>query len=312
MLDKIVFLVGPTAVGKTEVSVILAKKLNAEIISCDSMQIYKGIDIIVSKPGPNLRKKIPHHLINLVPFNKEYDVSRYRKEAVRKVREIIKKGKIPLFVGGTGLYISVLIDGIFEVKAKAKIKIEQIRKRLYGQLEKIGRLRLYERLRTIDPIAARKIHPRDAKRIIRALEVYYATGKSISELQKQRRGLRLDYDIKIFCLNMPRDRLYKRIDERAEKMFQQGAVVEVKGLLKKKLSRTVLCAIGIKEIKGYLDGLYDLEEAKRLIRRNTRHFAKRQLTWFRKDKRIKWIEIDREEKPIETANRILNKLRGAI
>lgn len=305
MKPRIVFLVGPTATGKTDIAVSLAKKINAEIISCDSMQIYKGMDIITSKPPVSLRKRISHYLINLVSADKEYNVSQYRKQALKAIKKILKKKKTPLFVGGSGLYMSVLIDGIF----KAKPENKTIRKQLYKLAEGFGSHYLYNRLKKVDQEAALRIHPNDAKRIIRGLEVFQVTGKPISLLQKHREGLSLDYDIKIFCLNMERDKLYQRIQERLDKMFAKGLVREVKDLLKLKLSRTASCAIGIKELKGYFDGLYGLTEAKRLMKRNTCAYAKRQLTWFRKDKRINWINIKEEEDARKIAKRILKEIQ---
>ncbi|OGX15759.1 MAG: tRNA (adenosine(37)-N6)-dimethylallyltransferase MiaA [Omnitrophica WOR_2 bacterium RBG_13_41_10] len=298
---KIIFLVGPTAVGKSQSAVYLAKKINAEIISCDSMQIYKGMDIITSKPSIILRKTIPHHFISMVSPIKGYNVAQYRRGALKKIQEILEKGKTPLFVGGTGLYMSVLIDGIFQAKSENK----NIRRRLYKELDNLGKEYLYKRLQKLDPEAAAKIHPHDSRRIIRALEVQEATGKPISVLQKERNGIADNYDVRIFCLDTSRQRLYKRIDQRVEEMFKKGLLGEVKKLLKMKLSKTAQAAIGIKELKGYLSGLYDLGEAKSLMKRNTRLYAKRQLTWFRKDKRIEWIEIKGKEKPVSIVNKIL-------
>lgn len=304
MKKRIVFLVGPTAIGKTKIAIYLAKRINAEIVSCDSMQVYKGMDILTSKPSPASKKIVPHHLIDIISPLKEYNVSRYRKDAIRKIKEILKRGKTPLFVGGTGLYMSILIDGIFKAKSLNK----DVRNRLYKQAEAFGSKYLYKRLKNLDPKGASKIHPHDTRRIVRALEVFQALGQPISYLQKQREGLSKNYQIKIFCLNMERQRIYKRIEERVQKMFIKGLVDEVKKLLKLRLSKTASCAIGIKELKGYFDGLYDLEEAKQLMKRNTRSFAKRQLTWFRKDKRINWIEIKDKEKPEKVAERIFREL----
>ena len=302
--QKLIFIVGPTAVGKTEAAVILAQRLNAEIISCDSMQIYKGMDIITSKPAAALRRKVKHHLIGIIGPDREYNVSKFKREALKKIKEILKKGKTPILVGGTGLYMSILIDGIFKTKAQNK----NIRERFYNQAKLMGSDYLYEKLKNVDPQAAAKIHPHDAKRIIRALEVFEITGKPISELQKLKEGLSASYDIKIFCLNMEREKLKKRINERVEKMFSKGAVNEVKKLVRRKLSKTAVSAIGIKELKGYLDGAYDLNEASRLIKRNTRAYAKRQLTWFRKDKRIKWFDLKDTETSKDIAQKIWKEL----
>lgn len=303
---KILFLIGPTAVGKTETAVLFAKKINAEIISCDSMQIYKGMDIITSKPSRSLRRKARHHLIDALSLKEEYNVSNYRKDAIKIIRDIYSRGKVPLFVGGTGLYMAVLIDGIFEVKAQDNA----LRNKLFKQAQSKAKDYLYNRLSRVDPQAAAKIHPNDIKRIIRAIEVFKITGKPISALQKQRTGLSKEYDVVIFGLNMDRDKLYQRIDGRVDKMFKQGLVSEAKKLFRQHLSKTASSAIGIRELKGYFNGEYDLKEAKRLIQKNTRNYAKRQLTWFRKDKRIKWIEVKTNDKPESIARRIAREFNG--
>ncbi|MFH1396952.1 MAG: tRNA (adenosine(37)-N6)-dimethylallyltransferase MiaA [Candidatus Omnitrophota bacterium] len=304
MRKKIIFIVGPTATGKTDIAVDLVKRIKAEIISCDSMQIYKGLDIITSQPSLGLRKKIPHHLISVISPGKEYNVSQYRKAALKKIKKVLDKGKIPLLVGGTGLYMTILLDGIFDIKAENK----NIRRKLHKEASKLGSQHLHSRLKVIDPAAALKIHPNDAKRIIRALEVYEVSGKPISELQKHRVGLWDKYDIKIFCLNMPRAELNNRIEKRVDKMLKNGLIGEVKKLLKKKLSRTASYAIGLKEIKGHLNGEYDLETTKQLITRNTSLYAKRQLTWFRKDKRIQWVNINSKENHQQVAERLFKKM----
>ena len=302
-MDKpeIIFLVGPTASGKTQIAVYLAKRLCAEIISCDSMQIYKGMDILSAKPGAGLKKKIPHHLIGVVPVEKEYNVSRFRDQALKKAKALLKKNKLPLFVGGTGLYVSILLDGIFKSVPVNK----RLRGRLLREAQRSGGKALYLKLKQCDPQAAARIHAHDTRRIIRALEVFRATGKPISQLQRSRRGLRGDYSVRIFCLDLPREELYRRIDCRVERMFRQGAVREVRGLLKKKIGRTASYAIGIRQIKGYLENSYGLEEAKELVKKNTRNFAKRQLTWFRKDKAIEWVRLRGDESPKNAAEKII-------
>jgi len=304
-MQKIVFIVGPTAVGKSEVAYRLAKRLGGEIISCDSMQIYKGMEIISSQPPKFITKRIPHHLTDFIPVSKQYNVSVYRKSAIKKIKEIINRNKLPIFAGGTGLYMSVLADGIFEIKAKDSL----FREKLYKKAKKYGSQALYDRLIKVDPQAALKIHPNDLKRVIRALEVYKVTGKPISLLQKQRVGLKDEYDLRMFCLNMRRDKLYKKIEARTQSMFRAGLLKEAKKLLENKLSKTAAMAIGIDEIKGYLAGEYSLEEAKNRITRNTCLYSKRQLTWFRKDKRIKWIEVKENDRPKKIAEKILGLLR---
>ncbi|MCX5712824.1 MAG: tRNA (adenosine(37)-N6)-dimethylallyltransferase MiaA [Candidatus Omnitrophica bacterium] len=292
MKKRIIFIVGPTGAGKSDVALLLAKKINAAIISCDSMQIYKGMDILTSKPDKLTRRRVKHYLMDEADLTREFDVSKYRKIALKAIGEAEAKGKVALFVGGTGLYVSALKNGLFETQARD----EKLVKRLYSEAKKYGNMRLYKKLKQKDPGAALKIHPNDLKRIVRALEVFKSTGKPISQLQQQRTGLELDHDLEIFCLNLPRDILYERINSRVDEMFKKG-LKEVKGLLKKKISRTASYAIGIKEISGYLKGEYTLEEARQRMQLNTRRYAKRQLTWFRKDPAIKWINIKGSDTP---------------
>ncbi|MFH1440785.1 MAG: tRNA (adenosine(37)-N6)-dimethylallyltransferase MiaA [Candidatus Omnitrophota bacterium] len=301
MKHRVVFLVGPTAVGKSAVGVCLAGKIGGEIISCDSMQVYKGMEIISCQPDEGLKKKIPHHLIAEVLPSREFNVSSYRRRAVKLIDQIIKRGRVPVFVGGTGLYMSIVIDGIFIVKAEDLA----LREKFYQQALEHGSAFLHERLKKVDPEAAGKIHPNDTRRMVRALEVFEVTGKPISFLQKQRKGIVDKYDLSIFCLNMERQLLYKRIKQRVDEMFALGLEDEVKNLLKRKLSMTASKAIGIAELKGYFDGEYGLEEAKEKICRNTCLYSKRQLTWFRKDKRVRWIDVGLEDKPRDVAGRII-------
>lgn len=284
---QILFLIGPTAIGKSRLAVQLAAKINAEIISLDSMQIYRGLDILSSRPSRQMRKKIRHHLLDIVNPDQEFDAAEYRKLALKKIKEIQARGKIPLFAGGTGLYLNIIIDGIF----KNVKKDEALREKLYAQAAKKGNAFLHNKLKKIDPVAASKIHPNDTKRIIRAIEVYQLTGKPISRLWKTRKGLDTKkYEINVFGLNKEREGLYRDINQRVEDMFSQGLVNEVQAVLAKNPSLTCRQAIGIKEIQGYFEGKYGLEYAKELIKKNTRNYAKRQLTWFRKDKRIIWLE----------------------
>jgi len=304
MLKKVIFLTGPTAVGKSAVAISLAKKINAQIISCDSMQVYRGMDIISSKVTALERKKIKHHLLDVITPDKEYNVAKYRKAAISICAKLFLKNKIPLFVGGTGLYYSIIIDGLFPKVAEDKL----IRAKLNKQLKLRGSKHLYVKLLKVDPQAAKKIHPNDARRIIRALEVYFKTGSPISELQKKRIGLSKDYEIKIFGLNLNRQSLYDRIDQRVDHMFKSGLINEVRKLFKLKLSKTASAAIGFKELRDYFNGSITLEQAKLLIKLNSRRYAKRQLTWFRKDKRIEWVNIINQETPEQISQKLWKKL----
>ena len=304
MGNRIIFIVGPTASGKSETAVALAKKINGEIITCDSMQVYKGMDILTAKPSSGLRKRVRHHLLSVVAPSREYNVSKYRADAVKKIKQIIKKGKVPVFAGGTGLYMSVVVDGIFKTGRIDK----GIRKGLYRLALSRGGNYLFNKLKKVDPEAAGKIHPNDTKRLIRALEVFEATGKPISSLQKQRKGLAAaGYDVMIFGLDLDRGALYERINERVDKMLKRGLTREVKKLLKVKLSETARFAIGINEIKGYLEGDYGLDEALDKMKHNSRLYAKRQLTWFRKDKRISWVKVRNNDMPAKVAEMIMEK-----
>ncbi len=305
---KIIFLLGPTGIGKSAVAIKLAKKINAEIISCDSMQVYRRMDILTSQVTRRQKLQIKHHLVGAINPDQEYNAARYRRTAIAICDKLFAAGKIPLFVGGSGLYYSVIVDGLFAAVPQDKI----IRAGLEKQLKLKGNIYLYRRLAKVDRAAAAKIHPHDSRRIIRALEVYLKTGKCISKLQKARVGLGSDYQVKVLGLNAPRQSLYAAIDRRVEKMFTGGVINEVKRLLKAKLSLTAKYAIGIPEVKGHLEGRYDLSECKRLMQRNSRHYAKRQLTWFRKDKRIKWVKIKVGERPAKIAGRIFKNFGKSL
>jgi len=279
---SIIFLVGPTASGKTELSLKLAKELNAEIISCDSMCVYKGMDILTSKPSKDDRREVRHHLIDIIPPAKEFSAAEYRKSALKAVEDIIGRGKTPLFVGGSGLYVTSVIDGLF-TSGKKDLRF---RNKQAGLAKKHGNMYLYNKLKKIDREAASKTHPNNLVRVIRALEIYHTEKKTPSELKQK--TVPLKYKFKIFGLKIDRDELYRNIDRRVEGMFEKGIVQEVKKLSKKRLSLTSRNALGYKEVIGYLKGRYSLNEAKELLKKNTRHFAKRQLTWFRGDLRIEW------------------------
>jgi len=269
------FLVGPTASGKTKLSVKLAKKLDAEIISCDSMCVYKGMDILTSKPSAGVRKKIKHHLIDLVLPTREFSAAEYRALALKAIEDILARGRTPLFVGGSGLYVKAVVDGL----GPSAKKDARFRKKQETLAEKYGKAYLYNKLKRIDPEAARKIHPNNLRYVIRALEIYHAEKKKPSEAKKNREPLK--YKVKIIKIEPDRTELYKNIDDRVEEMFRTGIVNEVKKLSKLKLSLTARGALGYKEVLGCLKGEYSIETAKELLKKNTKHLAKRQITWFR-------------------------------
>lgn len=288
MKNKIIFIVGPTAAGKTELAIKLAKRIGGEIISCDSMQVYKGLDILSAKPSIAQRRQIKHHLIDIISPAHNFNVSKFIKLSTKLIDEIHSRSKIPIFVGGTGLYIGSLLNGLF----KGPATNTKLRSSLYKLAEKYGGSYLYRRLNRVDPESAKKIHPNDIRKMVRALEVYKITKKSISQLKGHRKGLLNNnrFDIHIFGIKMERDKLYELINKRADKMFALGAVREVKEILKNRCSKTFKQALGIKEINSYLNGEISLDKAKNLLKRNTRRYAKRQITWFRKDEKIVWLE----------------------
>lgn len=287
-MPSVIFLVGPTAVGKTELALKLAPKIDAEIISCDSMQVYIGLDIATSKPTPPQRETVRHHLIDFIPPDQEYSVAHYQVDATKIIRELIREGKVPLVVGGSGLYFKALVDGIFE----GPHKDSYLRHQLYTEAKVKGNLYLYNKLKELDYETAIKLNPNDLRRVVRALEVYYASGIPISEFKKNTVGLSSEYEMIIFGLQRARKQLYKRIEKRVEEMFSLGLVEEIKRLKEKKITPIAQQALGYKEVSDYLEGKLSLDETKEILKRNTRRFAKRQLTWFRADKRIQWINLD--------------------
>jgi tRNA dimethylallyltransferase len=304
MKKKIICLIGPTAAGKTEVAIELAKRVGAEIISCDSMQIYKEIDIASCKPDKKKRKTIPHYLTDIISPSQDYNAARFRASAEKIISDIHKRGKIPLIVGGTGLYLRALLDGLFTGPGQNRA----LRKRLSLQAKKHGKAYLYEKLKKADPRAAGGIHPHDLRRVIRALEVYEETGLPISVLKKKTRGIREKYKVYSFGLKWPRSELYERIEKRVDGMFRRGVVAEIRRLAKRRVSRTAKSLLGYKEVEGFLKGEYSRDEARELLKKNTRRYAKRQIGWFRREKGVKWIDISEKDSAKKIAAKILREL----
>lgn len=284
-MNKVIIILGPTAVGKTGVSILLAKALKTEIISADSMQIYKHMDIGTAKPSPAEFREVPHHLINILSPDESFSAGLFRDNAVKVINELHKKNKIPLIVGGTGLYIRTLTRGLFEgPSADWKLRDELM------EAEKArGKGHLYQYLKRLDSDAAEKIEPNDVRRIIRALEVSLKDNR-ISESQKSATKPAPYNFIKI-GLTRERKELYRLIDERVNKMMHDGLLEETKRLFKLNPSATALQSLGYKEIGGYIAGEVSLEEAVELIKKRTRNYAKRQMTWFRKEPDINWVDV---------------------
>ena len=289
-MNKLVILTGPTSVGKTGLSVKLAKKLNGEIISADSMQVYKHMDIGTAKITEGEMDGVRHHLIDVLEPNEEYNVSRFKEEAEAAINDIYARDRLPVIAGGTGFYIQALLyDVDFSDTAQTGY-----RKELMSIAGEEGGYALYDMLRKCDEKAASYIHPNDIKRLTRALEYYHETGMKISEHNEEARKKESPYDFKYFVLNIPRDELYENIDKRVDDMIKKGLVDEVKNLAEMGLddSYVSMKGLGYKEILRSLNGELSLNEAIRIIKRDTRHFAKRQLTWFKRERDCIWINKD--------------------
>jgi tRNA dimethylallyltransferase len=289
-IDRVLVILGPTCVGKTQVSLKLADILNGEIVSFDSRQIYRYLDIGTAKPTKEERDRIRHHLIDQVSPDQKFTAADYGKEARRIIRQIAERNKQPIAVGGSGLYLRALTQGFF----KGPGADERIRKKLMREAQKFGEPHLFRRLRTIDPEAAGRIHPNDSVRIIRALEVYELTGKPISLLQRQEDYQAFPMRFVRIGLNIERSKLYRRIERRVGEMISAGLVEEVKMLKEMGFSPMLkaLKTVGYQELFAHLDGKVDLNTAIENIGMNTRHYAKRQLTWFRRDKEIIWLDAE--------------------
>ena len=289
MDSPLIFILGPTAIGKTEIALRLAERIDAEIVSLDSRQLYRQMDIGTAKPTLAQREAIPHHLIDCVDIDQPFSVADYQRLGDAALADIRMRGGKVLIVGGAGLYFRALVDGLFAGPGADPT----IRERLRREAEENGALVLHARLRQFDPDSASRIHPNNMARIIRALEIYELTGKPISALQVQWKNAGTRYEFRAFGLDMPREKLYNRIEARADRMIDVGLIEEVKGILDAGFSPdcVALRSFGYKEIIDYLGGQLTLVEATVLLKQNTRQFAKRQLTWFRGDSRIEPIDL---------------------
>ena len=284
---KVIVICGPTASGKTTLSIQLAQKINGEIISSDSMQIYKDMNIGTAKPDQQEMQGIKHYLLDFVEPNQRYSVADYKKDAENAIEDILQKGKVPIIVGGTGLYVDSLIYGIEYPNIEFD---ENYRKELERRVEKEGLEKLYEKAKKIDPQAMKKISRNDQKRILRVLEIYNATGKTKTEQEIESRKNEVKYDYREFAINMDREKLYDRINKRVDIMIQKGLIEEVENLLKKYNEfPTAMQGLGYKEVVEYIQGKVLKEDMIENIKRESRRYAKRQITWFKKNKQTIWI-----------------------
>ena len=303
---KLAAIVGPTAVGKTALSIAVAQEINAEIISCDSMQVYKGMDIGTAKASSDELKQIPHHLLDLFEPDQAFTVADYQQLVKQKIKQLNQRGKLPLMVGGTGLYYQAVVDDypFFPIESQ-----DIVRQKWENICREKGLAYIYGQLILVDKDYAQKVGPNDQKRIIRAMEVWDLTGEPFSSLQIRNQNA---YQLSVVGLFIERSLLYARIEARVEQMFREGLVEEVIGLRQKgyDLTLNVMNALGYKQVCYYLDGLLTWDDMLSEIKRETRRYAKRQLTWFNKDKRIVWVNIAESSDQKNLVKKISSLLEG--
>ena len=306
---NLLILVGPTAVGKTGISIDLAKKINGEIISADSMQIYKYMDIGTAKIKEDEMENIPHYLIDIDYPDEEFTVAEYKNKAEKHIDKINDYGNIPIMVGGTGLYLNSIV---YELRFTAVEANEKFREKYMEIADLNGNQYIYDELLKVDETSAKRINPNDRKRIIRALEIFYETGKPMSDYNKDFRKEVDKYNLVMIGLTMDRAKLYSRINERVDLMLNDGLIEEVQKLLDMGYTKDLVSmqGIGYKEIISYLEKNIGLDEATEILKRNTRRYAKRQLTWFRRDNRIKWIDVNQFNSTEEISKLIINHTKG--
>jgi tRNA dimethylallyltransferase len=299
MKPKLVVILGPTGVGKSEIAVDVALAAGGEVVNADSQLVYRGMNIGTAKPSEAARKGVPHHLIDVVNPDEDFNAARYRGLALQAIADIRARGKNPIVCGGSGLYLRALLHGIFVGPAKDTA----IRERLEQESQASGLNVLHERLQRLDPAAAAKIHPNDAHRIVRALEVFEVTGKPISDWQTEHGFKESAFYVLKVGLNRERSALYHLIDRRTEEMIAAGLVAEVEALAASgcALDLPALQSIGYRQIGLHLRGELTIDEAVALIKRDSHHLAKRQLTWFRADKEIRWFDAEKDRDKITTA-----------
>lgn len=292
MKKPLIVLTGPTAVGKTSLSIALAKAVNGEIISADSMQVYQKMDIGSAKIRPEEMDGVKHYLVDVLDPKEDFHIVKFQQMAKNAMEKIYAKGKIPMLVGGTGFYIQAVTKDIDFTQARQE---DSYRKDLELLAEEKGSEYLHEMLKKVDPKSAEVIHAHNVKRVIRALEFYHQNRTPISAHNEEQKQNESPYALAYFVLNMPRELLYQRIDLRVDQMLEEGLLEEVKALQKEGCHRGMVSmqGLGYKEILAYLEGEYPLEEAVRILKRDTRHFAKRQLTWFRRESEVVWVDKDR-------------------
>jgi len=289
---RLIVIGGPTASGKSAAAVRLCQRIGGEVISADSMQIYRNMDIGTAKPTPEEMGGIPHHLLSIADPGEKYSAAAYRELAAEAIQNVYLANRTPVLCGGTGLYIDALTKPMSFAEHTGN---ETLRTELTALSETmVGKLKLHQMLREVDPESAERLHINDVRRVIRAIEVYRMTGRTLSEQARLDREKERDYEVVMFALNWPREALYERINRRVDEMIRIGLVDEVRTLMNNGLTEgsTAMQALGYKEIVAALNGKHSMEEAIEAIKQGSRHYAKRQLTWFRRDERVHWIEAE--------------------
>jgi tRNA dimethylallyltransferase len=302
----VVVIVGPTAVGKSRVAVEVAKAFETEVLTADSRQVYRGMDVGTDKPAQEDRQGIPHRLIDLVDPDESFNAGLYRRQAIDEIERLYRDSRLPLVVGGTGLYVRTLLNGLCDAPSADPI----LRAALRQEAEDEGYDRLYARLAAVDPVAAARLHPRDKSKVIRALEVYQLSGRRMSDFQQEHGFVERPFSALIIGLNRDRNTLYLRIEERIDWQLAHGLIEETKQLLAQgyRCDSGAMKGLGYRQVAEYLAGKYDVDEMVRRFKRDTRHFSKRQMTWFRKEPGIQWLTIEESESVQHTAAVVIGQV----
>ena len=302
----VLVLIGPTAVGKSRVAVEVAKAFETEVLTADSRQVYREMDVGTDKPTPEERQGVPHRLIDLVNPDESFNVGLYRRQALDEIERLYRDSRLPLVVGGTGLYVRTLLKGLCDAPPTDPI----VRGALQQEVKDFGHDRLYARLVAVDPVVAARLHPRDESKVIRALEVHQVSGRRMSEYQQEHGFAERPFSALIIGLNRDRDALYRRIEERIDWQLAHGLIEETKQLLARGYRRdsAAMKGLGYRQVAEHLAGEYDATEMVRRFKRDTRHYSKRQMTWFRKEPGIQWLTIGESESVQRTATLVAGQV----
>ncbi len=303
-LQPLVVLVGPTAIGKSRIAIEVAQALGTEILTADSTQVYRGMNVGTDTPSEEDRQRVPHRLIDLVEPDEPFNAGEFRRQALREISRLYENGLLPLVVGGTGLYVRALLNGLWAGPPSDRI----LRRKLEEEARARGGESMYQELSRVDPATARRLHPRDTVKVLRALEVYRQTGVPLSKAHEaHRERATTPFRTLILGLTMERAVLYQRIDQRVDVELAKGLVDETRTLLEKGYSRDLVSmkSLGYRQMAGYLEGEYSFDDAVRRLKRDTRHFAKRQMTWFRKEPDLTWVEVQPDESVRSVSQRVV-------